>query len=40
MPVKQSNDIGVETIETSDFVYQILTVSHDSIIRELLDFVK
>jgi len=40
MLVQQPNDIGVETIEASDFVNDFLIRFHYSMIFKTLDFVK
>jgi hypothetical protein len=40
MLVEQPNDIGVEAIEVSDAVDQILIMFHLPIIFKILDFVK
>jgi hypothetical protein len=38
--VEQTNNIGVETIEASDFVDELLVVWHLLMIFKLVDFVK
>src|SRR5690349_16577095 len=40
MLVQQPNNVGVITIESSDFVDQLLSGCHGSIVVKILDFVK
>ena len=40
VPVEQTNNIGVEAIEVSDFVDEFLVVWHLLMIFKLVDFVK